>query len=151
MLALSVVRIEDLDYPEADDLVRQSLAEGYRFVEPMVARFRSGETRYDKPGEAIFGVRLEGTLVAMGALTPDPYYRHPGVGRVRHVYVSQFCRRQGAGRALLAAIVEEARRHYRLLLLRTQTESAARFYEALGFSAESPSPDATHSMDLEQT
>lgn len=60
----------------------------------------------------------------------------PGVGEVKRLYVVPSHRRRGVARALMAAVVEEARRHgyttLRLDTLRSRTASIA-LYESLGW------------------
>lgn len=103
---------------------------------------------YPEPGAALFAAWEAAHFLGVVGLTPDSYLREPqsyqpDVGRVRHRYVAPCARRAGVGRALLAALTDEARRHYRVLRLRTDNLAAAAFYEALGFT-ETSEPDATH-------
>jgi GNAT superfamily N-acetyltransferase len=100
------------------------------------------------PGEALFGMYEAGRLLAIGGLNRDPFLHDPQVGRVRHVYVLSAYRRQGMGRLLMQGIIEAARQSYQLLTLRTFTEPAASFYQALGFRTEPPIPAATHHLQL---
>jgi GNAT superfamily N-acetyltransferase len=135
-----------LDYLEP--LVQESLGQGLGFVERLVDEYASGANRFDRPGEALFGVCADRLLVAVGGLNRDPYLKDGETGRVRHVYVRTAWRRQGVGSLLVRRIVEEARPHYRRLTLRTLKPAAARFYRALGFRTEPPVPHATHYLDL---
>ena len=70
------------------------------------------------------------------------------MGRVRRLYVLTAFRRSGVGRRLLRAAVAAARGHFRQLRLRTDSETAARFYEALEFQPCVGVPDCTHTIDL---
>lgn len=104
-----------------------------------------------KPGAALFGAWEAAQLAGVVGWMPDPYLRGLGepqrcnqtVGRVRHLYVLPRARHSGVGSALLAALTDEARRHYRVLRLRTDNPAAATFYETLGFTA-TAEVDATH-------
>lgn len=86
-------------------------------------------------------------LLGVGGLTPDPYTDRPDLGRVRHLYVLPARRAEGVGRTLVVAVILEAQRHYRELRLRTDTQAAAAFYRALGFSS-TTQPHATHILAL---
>ena len=52
-------------------------------------------------------------------------------------------REQGAGRALVRLLLEEARATFVIVRLRTDTPQAARFYERLGF-VKAEEENATH-------
>ena len=129
-------------------LLAASAAEGFRFVARLADAWASGAERYDAPGTVLLGAYDGERLVAVGGLTPDPYGGEPGVGRVRHVYVLPEARRQGVGRRLVRALEAEAAGHYRELVLRTDTDHAARFYAALGYTPLGPGGTATHRRRL---
>lgn len=145
---LMPVRIESLRFDEIDDLLRESEAEGFRFVRRLVEEYRTGENRFDKSGEALFGLYHHGRLVGVCGLNRDPFLDDPPAGRVRRLYVPPSWRGKGLGRRLVEAVVGEARRHFRLLVLRTDTEAGAAFYRALGFQTEPRVPGATHHLPL---
>jgi GNAT superfamily N-acetyltransferase len=105
----------------------------------------SGVHCFDGPGEFLLGAFLDGELVGVGGVSRDPYDPRPGLGRIRHIYVSQRLRGTGVGRALIAAIVERARAHWQVLRLRTKEAGA--FYERLGFRRHD-GPNETHRLDL---
>ena len=77
-----------------------------------------------------------------------PYLPAGRVGRVRHLYVATECRRCGIGTELVAAVILAARGTFDRLRLRTGSESAARFYESLGFQPCTEKPARTHVLDL---
>lgn len=125
------------------------LAEAEEHGGPFLLRLRdewlSGATRFSHPGEFLFGAYADVGLVAIGGVSRDPYDPEPGLGRVRHVYVSQAHRRKGIGRMLVARIVSEARGRFTRLRLRTRSDGAAHLYEALGF-VPSGLPNETHRL-----
>ena len=126
-------------------LIEASRAEGFYFTARLQRELNRGD--FTEPGAALYGCATD-ELVGVGGFTSDPYPdAEPEVGRLRHLYVSPQYRRQGVGQKLVTAIVAEAKRHYRVLRLRTTTREAARFYEALGFSPVSD-PNATHRLGL---
>lgn len=127
-------------------LVAASRAEGEDFIAELAAALERGD--YAKPRTALFGV-YDGALAGVCALVPDPYLEpaDPAVGRLRHLYVLPDRRRRGVATALIGAVVLEARRHYRVLRLRTANPAAARLYEAAGFAAITERA-ATHVLGL---
>jgi GNAT superfamily N-acetyltransferase len=134
-------------WPDFAPLVEESEREGFHFLARLRQEFDDGANRFDAPGEALLGCYHGAELVAVGGLNRDPYSPEPRVGRLRHLYVSPPFRRRRVGRMLVDALVAEARPHFGVLLLRTDTPAAARFYETLGFAAVAL-PYATHRMLL---
>ena len=141
------VRIVRFDADPTNRLERlrvQSLEEGYGHVDRLVRDYATGDNRFDRPGEALFGVYDSGTLVGVGGLNVDPYLADDKVGRVRRVYIRPDRRGRGLGRALIDAIADHARPHFRMLTVRAGRADAAAFYEAIGFQPEPPIEMATH-------
>ena len=141
---LRVERVTALPAEELQPLRTEATAQGFGFVGRLIDDFHAGRNRFDKPGEALFIVRNRNTLAGIGGLNIDLYANDAGVGRVRHVYVPASQRRQGAGRALLMAIMTAAFASFAELRLRTNTIEGARFYESLGFSPATDIDSATH-------
>jgi GNAT superfamily N-acetyltransferase len=134
-------------WPAVYPLVGESGREGFAFLERLVSEFQDGSNRFDAPGEALLGAWRGPHLVAVGGLNRDPYVPDARVGRLRHLYVRRPERGQGLGRALVAALLADAARHFDVIRLRTDTVAAAQFYQALGF-VPIKSPDATHQRVL---
>lgn len=82
-----VKRLIDLPLAEIESLLVESRAEGYNFVDRLADDYADDSNRFDKPGEALFGVYADGRLIAVGGLNRDPYLPDANAGRVRHVYV----------------------------------------------------------------
>src|SRR5262249_19241348 len=93
----------------------------------------SGANRFDRPGEALLGARIDGQLVGVCGLNVDPYAADDRIGRVRHLYVLVSCRRLGIGRRLVEDVIAGARDRFDALRLSPTNPPAARLYEALGF------------------
>ena len=149
METLAVRTLLPPPWPDIEPLIAESEAEGFRFLARLRREYLDGATRFGGVGETLLGVYAGAELVALGGLTRDPYDADPRVGRVRHVYVALAHRRNGAGRLLVSALVDAARGHFHRLTLRTDTEAAARFYSAIGFSAIDGGPTRTHVLDLD--
>jgi GNAT superfamily N-acetyltransferase len=119
--------------------------EGGSFLLRLRDEWRNGATRFDRPGEILLGAFLDGRLIGVGGLTHDPW--QPDIGRLRHLYVLREMRGRGVGRLLVSRIVEEARRAFPVLRLRTRAREAARLYESVGF-VPTAEPFETHRLGL---
>jgi len=126
-------RLRDLGAPELALLVAESEQAGLSLVRKLVDEWRDGSNAFHRPGEAVFGARVDGRLVGVCGLNVDPYAGDDRIGRVRHLYVLNAARRLGVGRALMAEIVGAARGRFGTLRLSTSNPAAARLYESLGF------------------
>jgi GNAT superfamily N-acetyltransferase len=140
---VQIARITELP-DDFEVLVSLSLREDFAAMERMRDEWRSGENRFDRPGEAVFEARAGGRLVGACGLNRDPYLPDASVGRVRHLYVDPEFRRRGVGRALVARVLEHAGQHFARVRLRTLREDADLFYVALGFRRTTAEADATH-------
>ena len=131
----SVFRIAPLlDLPSGVEKLRaEASEEGFRFVDKLVAEWRSGTNRFSQPGEILLGVFQAANLVAIGGLNRDPYADQAGIGRLRHLYVTQPVRRSGVGAALVRQLLNYADGVFHSVRLRTKTPEAAEFYTSLGF------------------
>jgi GNAT superfamily N-acetyltransferase len=129
-------------------LLEASLADGHNLVKRLVDDWNDGSNRFDRPGEIALQARLSSTLVGVGGLNRDPYIDDPATGRIRHLYVAREARGQGVGRALVAALLTEARVTFRRVRLRTSQPDASALYESLGFVQVSNEPNASHVLRL---
>jgi GNAT superfamily N-acetyltransferase len=141
-------RLRDLGAPELAVLVADSEQAGLRLVRRLVDEWRDGSNAFDRPGEAVFGARVDGRLVGVCGLNVDPYAGDERIGRVRHLYVLKATRRLGVARALMAEIIAAARGRFGTLRLSTTNPAAARLYESVGFRAIA-GHHCTHVMTLE--
>jgi GNAT superfamily N-acetyltransferase len=148
MSMIVIERLHALPAGLLDALIEDSERAGLPLVRRLADEWASGANRFDGPGEALFGARVEGRLVGVGGLSVDPYLADPGVGRVRHLYVRSDVRRRGVGRRLMAAILGTARGRFDTVRLSTQNPAAARLYEGLGFRPSADTPRCTHRLDL---
>jgi len=140
-------RLRDLGAPELALLVAESEQAGLSLVRKLVDEWRDGSNAFHRPGEAVFGARVDGRLVGVCGLNVDPYASGPKVGRVRHLYVLVEHRHLGVGRQLVGEVIRAARASFENLRLRTNNPAAARLYERLGFRRCDAS-DCTHLMEL---
>jgi ribosomal protein S18 acetylase RimI-like enzyme len=144
----SVTHLKVLPPDRLADLLVESEREGFAFVRRLVDDWESGDNRFDRAGEVFFAAVDGGRVVGVCGLNNDPYLPGGRVGRVRHLYVSAAFRRRGIGAELIAAVILAGRGTFDRLRLRTESESAARFYESLGFRRTDGEPDCSHVRDL---
>ncbi len=126
-----------------ESLQSEARQEGYEFIDTLVEEWATATARFDGPGETLCGGLDLDLLVAVGALSCDPYAGRLDMGRIRKVYVRPAWRGQGVGRTLVSTLVDQARSHFSCVRLRAENEGAARLYERLGFISISH-PDASH-------
>jgi GNAT superfamily N-acetyltransferase len=145
---MTPIRKIELPIPGLEPLQSEAREEGYNFIDTLVAEWANAQNRFDAPGEALCGYIEDGLLVAVGGLNVDPFGGRPDMGRIRRVYVGRAWRNKGIGQALVTALVNEARAHFRCVRLRAENADAMRLYERIGFLPIS-SPHATHIIVFE--
>jgi GNAT superfamily N-acetyltransferase len=139
---VSIQKIQ-MPVPGIEQLQSEARQEGYKYIDTLIQEWDSAKTRFDGPGETLYGCLDLDLLVGVGALSCDPFAGGPDMGRIRKVYLRPAWRNQGVGRTLVSTLVEQARSHFSCVRLRAENEGAARLYERLGFAPTS-SPDASH-------
>ncbi|KOO51387.1 GNAT family N-acetyltransferase [Viridibacillus arvi] len=144
-----IKQINNLLNFDIDGLVKQSKADGFRFVERLVNDYKNGSNTFNHIGEGLFGVfNEEGVLVAIGGLNKDSFSNEQSIGRLRRFYVSKAYRRNGIGSLLVKRIIEEAKKYYKIIVLHTDTEQADKFYSSIGFSKKTLYPNSSHFMEF---
>jgi ribosomal protein S18 acetylase RimI-like enzyme len=146
-MAVTIARLYDLP-TDLVDLVAESEAEGFQFLGRLAYDWHNGVNCFSRPGEALLAAVAEGRLVGICGLNIDPYIGNNRIGRVRHLYVAVEFRRRSIGTNLVSTVIEASQGTFNRLRLRTETESAAKFYEALGFRCVTAEPGCTHVLDL---
>ncbi|HEY1630706.1 MAG TPA: GNAT family N-acetyltransferase [Rhizomicrobium sp.] len=104
--------------------------DGIRNMGLLVEEWASGFERFDKPGEALFAAFDGGTLIGIGGVTIE---RDAPAMRMRRLYVLCDRRKQGAGRALAAAMMAQGFQSADLLTSNARPPGAAEFWDAMGF------------------
>ncbi|MGE7931610.1 GNAT family N-acetyltransferase [Viridibacillus arvi] len=144
-----IKQINNLLNFDIDSLVKQSKADGFRFVERLVNDYKNGSNTFNHIGEGLFGVfNEEGVLVAIGGLNKDPFSNEQSIGRLRRFYVCKAYRRKGIGSLLVKRIIDEAKKYYKIIVLHTDTEQADKFYSSIGFSKKTLYPNSSHFMEF---
>ena len=130
---LKLIEFTDVTFFLIDGLTDESRQEGYEFIQRTIDDWNSGANKFSKPGEKLWGLMLEATLIGIGGLNCDPYSEYPNLGRVRHLYIRKAHRRKGYATLLMNTIINEARHHFDTLRLFTNNPTASELYETLGF------------------
>lgn len=118
-------------FPEDfDDLRRDAISEGYRFVERLHEDWRTGAMRFDGRGETLLIATVDGVSAGLGGLTTDPSV--PDALRLRRFYVRPQFRGAGLGRQLAARLLDHARRHAPDVTVNAGTAGAGLFWEKMG-------------------
>ncbi|WP_410982849.1 GNAT family N-acetyltransferase [Bacillus cereus] len=79
-------------------------------------------------GECLYGVFQGEVLIGIGGINQDPYTKAKAVGRLRRFYISKAYRRKGIGNLLLKKILSDAKKHFQIVVLYTDTEQGSQFY-----------------------
>lgn len=152
MMCVSNIRIQkvvNLDINLLSPLAEESALEGYRHLGRLINEYAAGSNQFNHEGEALFVAYLNSDIVGVCGLNRDPYVNSEDIGRVRRLYVLPRVRRFGIGRMLMDSVIEEARKSYHMLVLKTDNPQAEVFYRAIGFSVNSKSDTHTHFLRLE--
>ncbi len=128
-------------------LLKKSRGEGLNLILRMTENWENESNRFNKPGEAFYGVEHEGRFLAVGGRSLDPYINDPAILRVRHVYVLPEWRRLGLASALMKKVLDIPRGPFKKFTLRTLNPAARKFYERLGFSYVGEG-DVTHELEI---
>jgi GNAT superfamily N-acetyltransferase len=115
-----------------------------RLVERLAMDWEAGTTRFDREGEVLLGARVDEILAGIGGRTLDPVVS--GALRMRRFYVRPAFRKNGIGRWLAEALLEDASRIGKVVVVNAGQGSAA-FWEALGFVPD-PSEGHTHILQM---
>jgi GNAT superfamily N-acetyltransferase len=116
-----------------EEMRAEAAGEGFRFVDKLIAEWRTGTNRFTRSGKVLVGAFEATELIAVCGLNRDPYTDHEGIGRLRHLYVRRLNRRSGVGTVLVRYLLERAEGVFHSVRLRTETQDAADFYVRLGF------------------
>lgn len=146
MAAVEIGVLElDEDASGLDTLAAASVSEEYVFLRRLQSEWRSGDNRFNKPGEFLLGATATGRVVGICGVNQDPYTTDLSVARLRHLYVEPGYRNNRIGFRLVEACLGSARLNFRKIRLRMARDDTEKFYCALGF-VPADSNDASHEM-----
>ncbi|MEP6791224.1 MAG: GNAT family N-acetyltransferase [Ramlibacter sp.] len=137
------IETDDLTRPEVHALLQEHLDNMYE-LSPPESVHALDLSKLRSPDITFWTAWDDSQLVGCGALKQLT----ATLGEIKSMRTPKALRRRGAGRALLAHIVEQARvRGYRVLSLETGSQEAFKpaqvLYESFGFTACGPFADST--------
>jgi len=147
-MKFKILKINDEKITNLVQLESEAEDEGYQFVGRAMYEFLSGDNDFAGEGEILYGAYVGQWCLGICGLNIDPYTNEKGIGRVRHLYVSEQFRNKGIATALMEKVIDRAKKHFIILRLKS-TPNAIDFYDKLGFS-ESVSEHESHRMVLER-
>ena len=100
-------------------------------LDRLAAEWEARETRFDRPGEALFSAHFDDRLVGIGGMTLDPAV--PGALRMRRFYVAKEFRRRGVARQLALSLLDRKEAGGCPIVVNAGAGSEA-FWESLGFT-----------------
>jgi GNAT superfamily N-acetyltransferase len=131
--------------PGFERLRKEAHAAGYRHLDRLAADWASGALRFERDGEALFVAYAQGAIAGIGGITIDPGL--PDALRLRRFYVGISFRRRGIGHRLATALLEQAARSGRPVMVNAAAGSEP-FWQSLGFVVET---NAGHSHVLKRS
>ena len=147
---LEVTRWSEPELPAClDILVSEAVRSGHAWASHFHAAWRSRP--FTGEGEGLFLASDGKRLLAMAAISADPFVDDVSTGRLRFIYVRQTARRQGIADRLVGDCLALARGRWRTLRLHTDNAVAARLYQRYGFQPSGSDPRATHTMVIAST
>ncbi|MCJ8343939.1 GNAT family N-acetyltransferase [bacterium] len=147
-MSLNIVSVRDLKINELDHLVQEASSEQHSFMLRMKAEYIGNKNKFDQSGEAIFLALKDENIVGFVGLNIDPYLEDKNVGRVRHLYVQKEYRRQKVAKELVNQLILHAKKHFKLLTLRTFHKEASHFYQTLDFKTTPLIYASSHNLSL---
>lgn len=145
--SLQIVRLSEALPDDLPALQAEAAAEGYRFVEGILEEWDAGRYAGEDERNTLLAVYREGELAAIGAVTPDPYDPAPDLLRIRHVYVRPGNRREGVGRVLASALIQQGLALAPRLSLNAADAGASAFWEAMGFRPDRGGTRRSHLLE----
>ena len=129
-------------------LLEDSIEDGHRHIQRLINDYTTGENKFNKPGESLFVALLDNAIIGVCGLNQYPY-NNLTYGRLRRLYVKKTHRKLGIGRMLVETVLKHANENFEILVLKTDSFIAGRFFESLGFKKITYISDATHIKEFD--
>jgi GNAT superfamily N-acetyltransferase len=111
------------------ELEADANADGHRHLTRLATEFATRPAMF----HAIFAGHLDGILAGIGAITDEPALTSQPTWRMRRLYVHRNCRGRNVARAIATALLQEAAGRVPTVTAHAGNDSAAQFWEAMGF------------------
>jgi GNAT superfamily N-acetyltransferase len=121
-------RVTDALPSGLDAMRTEARAENHNMLDRLAREWEAGETRFDRPGEALYAAYVDEVLAGIGGLTVETAI--PGAYRMRRFYVRAPYRRASIAQRLALALLDGIPGHTVTVNAAAGSES---FWEALGF------------------
>ncbi|WIL45125.1 GNAT family N-acetyltransferase [Bacillus bombysepticus] len=148
MKDIHIQQIEDLMIYEHDYLVQESKDEGFYFLIKLISEYENKINTFNKTGECLYGIFQGEKLIGIGGLNEDPYTINNKIGRIRRFYIAKKYRRKGLGRLLLVRIINDAKKHFNIVVLNTDTVQGDKFYTSSRFVKGTKYMGVSHYLNL---
>jgi GNAT superfamily N-acetyltransferase len=146
---VELIRVNNLNEHNIQPIMDDCLEDGCHILSKLREAYNNESNTFNKQGEVLYIAMLNNNVVGIGGLNQDPYINEIDFGRVRNLYVMREYRKTGIGKAILQEIIDEARKHFKILGLRTDNQIAAEMYCSCGFVKNDKYEHSTHYMKLE--
>ncbi len=144
---MDIIAWSERDLPaEIEPLLREAAGSGHDWVADLRPAWRAGPFTGD--GEALLLAWEGADLLAMAAISADPFVEGGATGRLRFIYVRESARRRGIADRLVAGCLARAAGRWKRLRLHTDNPDAARLYARHGFRPAPGEVRATHVMEM---
>jgi len=127
---VQLVRVQDNLPENFSGLRAEADAEGFRAMSRLAAEWAATPEMF----ACLLAATLGGRLVAIGGLTAEPEPTGQPAMRIRRLYVRPDARRNGVGRSLVNALLQEALDSVSRVTVNAGGTLAPAFWEALGFN-----------------
>lgn len=147
MRNFTIQKVDPENYlPDISELINESISDGFRFLKRLENDYNAGTNRFSLEGEGLwYIINPLNEVIAIGGLNrQEALYGDSHIGRLRRFYVKRAERRNGIGAMLLDHIIVSAADSFDLIVLFTDTEKAAHFYECQGFLKSDTVGDFSH-------
>jgi GNAT superfamily N-acetyltransferase len=114
---------------DIETLRAEARGEGFRMLDRLARDWASGETRFDRDGEALLVAYSNDVVAGVGGLTVEAAII--GAFRMRRFYIRAAFRRSGVARRLAAALLGQCSAAWVTVNAAPGSEP---FWEALGFA-----------------
>lgn len=147
--SFQIAAFQGASLPSLEPLLSESEQSGLRSLRRLDADWRSGNNRFDQPGEIFLIAWYQENVLGVCGLNIDPYNNSCEIGRLRRLYVLQIARYQGVGQSLVEGVIDQAQlSRMQEVRVRLGNPDSAGFFLKLGFTPTAQTGTYTHYLTL---